>query len=193
MEKEQYIRRLSSYQKLSLGLKAYLKFTLQEMRFERSEKNDLSKEEYGGYCYLAKGSARIYRYDEKSEQEITLIFLKTGHIIPDTCITAENLRRTFYIEFLENTVLYSIPENHIDNIHKLFREAVKLTTAINADTWAITITALTDLKLMEANQRLEKLLETFPDIFSITAVKNIASYLGIHPTTLSAMRKNLIR
>jgi hypothetical protein len=193
MENEQYLHKLSSYHNLSIGLKAYLKFTLQESLFNRSEKISLSQISLGEYCYLAKGCARIYLYDEKSEQEITLLFFPAGNMLSDIQVATVHLKGVLYLEFLENSVLYTLPEKHIDNVHKLFRESVILTATVTAETLGRAIVLLTELKRFSADQRLEKLLEDFPNVFSVAAVKDVASYLGIHPTTLSVMRKKLNR
>jgi CRP-like cAMP-binding protein len=193
MEKEEYLRKLSSYHNLSIGFKAYLKFMLKESFFNRSDKICLSQTNLGGYCYLAKGSVRIYLYDEESEQEVTLLFFPFGNMLPDIKATIVHLKGTLYLDFLKDTVLYSIPEKHLGNVHKLFGESLILTATVTAETLARTIALLTDLKLMSADQRLEKLLENFPNVFGVASVKDVASYLGIHPTTLSAIRKKLNR
>jgi len=189
MENDQYLLKLSAYHNLSIGFKAYLGFTLQETFFNRLQRVCIAQTDLGGYCYLAKGSARLYVYDEESEQEITLLFFPASCMLSELKATASYLKGAVYLEFMENAVLYSIPENHMGNIHKLFMESVILTAAITAETMGKTITAVTDLKLFHADLRLKKLLEYFPSIFSVAAVKDVASYLGIHPTTLSAMRK----
>lgn len=188
MEKDQYLRKLSTYQSLSPGLKGYLKITLQETLFNGADKICISETILGGYCYLEKGSARIFLYEEDSEQEVTILFLPSRQMIPDLQLVASHFKGMLFLEFLEESILCCIPENHIPNVHKLFREAITLSMAISAETWAKTISTLTDLKLNSADQRLHQLLQAFPNIFNVTAVKNVASYLGIHPSTLSAMR-----
>ncbi|MFW0717798.1 hypothetical protein [Pedobacter sp. N23S346] len=188
MEKDQYLRKLSAYQSLSPGLKGYLKITLQENLFNGSEKICTSETILGAYCYLEKGSARIFLYEEDSEQEVTILFLPSRQMIPDLQLVANHFKGKLFLEFLEESIMLCIPEKHISNVHKLFREAITLSMAISAEAWAKIISTLTDLKLESADQRLDKLLQAFPNIFNVTAVKNVASYLGIHPSTLSAMR-----
>ncbi|GAA4213200.1 hypothetical protein GCM10022289_45010 [Pedobacter jeongneungensis] len=188
MEKATYLTRLASYQHLSVGLKAYLGFTLQQTAFKRQQQLSLSNITLGGYSYLATGSARIFLYVEDSKQEVTVLFLPCGQMLPDLQPVAQHFNGKLFLEFLEGSTLLSIPEKHMANIHKLFPESVPLNGAINAETLAGTISLLSSLKLLSANERLEKLLDSFPGVFALAAVKDIASYLGIHPSTLSAMR-----
>ncbi|MFD2287910.1 hypothetical protein GJU39_06415 [Pedobacter petrophilus] len=193
MEKEKYLQTLSAYQKLSPGLKSYLKITLQETVFDGLEKISASDTSLGGYCYLRKGSARLFLYDTESEQEVTILFLNSTQVIPDLQPIASHFKGNLFIEFLGSSTLFFIPEKHIANLHKLFREAIPLQMAISAEAWAQTINALSDLKLLNAHQRLNKLLDYFPNIFNVAAVKNVATYLGVHPSTLSAMRTKGIK
>ena len=44
-----------------------------------------------------------------------------------------------------------------------------------------------------AEERYAKLLQTNPDIFQHTSLKNIASYLGVTDTSLSRIRKEFAR
>lgn len=92
------------------------------------------------------------------------------------------------MQFSEDTELLSIPNKHNENIHKLFRESATLITEINAEILAKIIIVSSGLKIHDADQRLDKLIESFPAVFNQTAVKDVASYLGIHSSTLSAMR-----
>ena len=188
MEKEQYLSKLSSYQKLSVGFKAYLNYSICQTDFSRMEKISFNSIELGRFCYLAKGFGRIFIYDTENEKEITIMLFQSQDILPDLKSISKYLQGQLFIQFSENTTLLSIPIKHSDNMHKLFRESATLCAEINAEILAKIINILTGLKIQNAEQRLNKLLEFFPTVFSQTAVKDVASYLGIHSSTLSAMR-----
>lgn len=188
MEKEQYLSKLSSYHKLTVGFRAYLSYAMYQTDFSKMEKISLNNIALGHYGYLAKGSGRIYLYDTRNEQEITIMFFQSGDMLPNLKSISRYMQGQLFMQFLENTTLFGIPDNHTTNIHKLFRESATLINEINAEIIAKVIIMLTGLKILNADHRLNKLLESFPKVFSQTAVKDVASYLGIHSSTLSAMR-----
>ncbi|QDW24257.1 hypothetical protein [Pedobacter sp. KBS0701] len=188
MEKEQYLSKLSSYQKLSVGLSAYLNYAVYQTNFSKMEKISLDSMEPGSFCYLAKGSGRLFIYDIENEQQITILFFQAQDMLPDLKSISKYVQGQLFMQFPEDTELLSIPNKHTDNIHKLFRESATLITEINAEILAKIIIISTALKIHDADQRLDKLIESFPTVFSQIAVKDVASYLGIHSSTLSAMR-----
>ena len=188
MEKEQYLSKLSSYQKLSVGLSAYLNYAMYQTNFSKIEQIPLESTELGSFCYLAKGSGRLFVYDTENEQGITILFFQVQDMLPDLKSISKYVQGRLFMQFSEDTELLSIPNKHTDNIHKLFRESATLITEINAEILAKIIIVSSGLKIHDADQRLNKLLESFPSVFSQTAVKDVASYLGIHSSTLSAMR-----
>ncbi|WP_293788354.1 hypothetical protein [uncultured Pedobacter sp.] len=188
MEKEQYLSKLSSYHKLSIGFRAYLSYSMCQTDFRKMEKIAFNNIVIGHFCYLAKGSGRIYIYDIENEQEITVMFFQSQDMLPDFKSISKYMQGQLFIQFLEDSAVLSIPTKHRDNIHKLFRESANLNDEINAKILAKLIMIMIGLKTQNANQRLSQLLESFPTIFSQTAVKDVASYLGIHSSTLSAMR-----
>ncbi|MEH3114390.1 hypothetical protein [Pedobacter terrae] len=188
MEKEQYLTKLSSYQKLSVGLRAYLNYSMYQTDFNRMEKISSSSIALGRFCYLAKGGGRIFIYDIENEQEITVMFFQSQDMLPDFKSISKYMPGQLFIQFLEDSAVLSIPLKHNDNIHKLFHESANLYDEIDAELLAKLIMITIGLKTQNANQRLSKLLESIPTVFSQTAVKDVASYLGIHSSTLSAMR-----
>jgi hypothetical protein len=188
MEKEKYLAKLSSYHKLSVGFKAYLNYAMYHTDFRKMEKISLNSMELGRFCFLAKGSGRVFIYDTENEQEITIMFFQSQDILPDLKSISKYIQGQIFIQFLENTTILGIPDNHSTNIHKLFRESAILSNEINAEIIAKVMIMLTGLKILNADHRLDNLIESFPTVFSKAAVKDIASYLGIHSSTLSAMR-----
>lgn len=188
MEKEKYLNKLSSYQKLSVGFIAYLNYAMYQTDFGRMEKISLNSAELGRFCYLAKGSGRIFIYDTEHEQEITIMFFQSNDMLPTLKPISKYIQGQLFMQFLENTTLLSISDKHNNNLHKLFGESTSLSNEINAEMIAKVIIVLMGIKIFDADHRLDQLLESFPTVFSQTAVKDVASYLGIHSSTLSAMR-----
>lgn len=188
MEKEQYLSKLSSYHKLSVGFRAYIGYAMYQTDFMKLEKIALNNTALGHFCYLAKGGGRIFTDDTENEQEITLMFFQANDILPDFKSISRYAKGQFFIQFSEDTTLLAIPVKHGNNMHRLFRESATLSAEINAELLAKVIVMMIGLKTQSADQRLNKLLASFPMVFSQTAVKDVASYLGIHSSTLSAMR-----
>jgi hypothetical protein len=188
MKKEEYLSKLSSYQKLSIGLSAYLNYAMYQANFNKMEKISLDSTALGSFCYLAKGSGRLFIYDTENEQEITILFFQAQDMLPNLKSISKYVQGQLFIQFPENTELLSIPHIHTENIYKLFRESSDLIAGIHAEILAKIIIVSTGLKIHDADQRLDNLLESFPTVFSKIAVKDVASYLGIHSSTLSAMR-----
>lgn len=128
---------------------------------------------------VESGLLRSYALDEKGKEH-TFLFAPEGWLITDSVLPDEP--SDLYIDALEDTVvrqrdkIIAVPEAGLD-IHKIFNRMRALQKRV--------------LMLLSASalERYEHFETTYPDIVQRVPQKLIASYLGITPEALSAVKK----
>ncbi|WP_158799664.1 Crp/Fnr family transcriptional regulator [Pedobacter sp. L105] len=158
-------------------------------------KNQLHLEEdkiCNEYLFLEKGYMRAFAHDTEGS-EVTTNFCSQGQMVFEVnsffnrTRSKENIQALtdcegLYISFEElNNLFHTLPE---------FREFGR----------AVLVKGYADLKgrmlymiTETAEERYENLLKTNPQIFQFAPLKNIASYLGITDTSLSRIRKEILK
>lgn len=142
-------------------------------------KGDLNTKVY----QVKSGLLRSYSIDEKGKEHIYM-FAPEEWIIGDS--KSPDVPCDLYIDALEDSVLIQ-REKKIDSsnsdisAHKLFKRMEVLQTRI--------------IMLMSASviERYEHFLESYPNIVQRVPQRMIASYLGITPETLSAVKKTELK
>lgn len=129
--------------------------------------------------YLVKsGLLRSYSIDEKGKEHI-FMFAPEGWTIAD--FAAKDEPTSLFIDVLEDAVLIQAEKNFgqiaSENVIKLVKRANVLQNRI--------------IMLMSspAIERYEHFVKTYPDIIQRVPQKMIASYLGITPEALSAVKR----
>jgi CRP-like cAMP-binding protein len=144
------------------------------------------------YLFLKKGHMRAFAHDIDGN-EVTTNFCSQGQLVFEVSSffnrtrSKENIQALsdcegWYITFEQlNSLFHTMPEFREFGRHVLVRGYAQLKTR--------TLSMITET----AEERYEQLLKTDPEIFQHAPLKNIASYLGITDTSLSRIRKELVR
>jgi len=188
MDKEKFLQQMGGGPAVSVGLAAYIRYVLYEEKFHAKERIYLDMSELNTLSFLYKGSARLYLEQEDSSEENTIMFYLEGdfplieramEIYPGTKLA---------LEFLEDSTLQLIPDKHIHNLYKLFREFHQIQIKLNAG--LIRKMFLLQLKRnqLNAEERYDQFLKDYPKIALVCEQKKIAGFLGIDPKTLSRLR-----
>jgi hypothetical protein len=69
MDKEKFLQQMGSEPAVSVGLAAYIRYTINEEKFRAKDRIYLGQSELNTLSFLYKGSARLYIEQEDRNQE----------------------------------------------------------------------------------------------------------------------------
>ena len=133
--------------------------------------------------YVKSGLLRSYFINENSKVH-NFMFAPEGWIISDLESKALLTPTDFYIEAMEDSIVYSFDVDEFVELNKDKNEVIKkLFRRI-----AFMKKRIILLMSSSASERYEHFLETYPDLTNRVPLKMIASYLGITPEALINIR-----
>lgn len=144
------------------------------------------------YLYLEKGYMRAFAHDINGD-EVTTAFCSPGQVVFEVSSFFNRSRSKENIQALTDCEGWFITYKQLNDLfHSLpeFREFGR----------SILVKGFSDLKIRmlsmiteTAEERYEQLLKSSPEVFRHAPLKNIASYLGVTDTSLSRIRKELLK
>jgi len=142
--------------------------------------------------YVHSGALRAYCVD-KEGREATIMFAVADWWVTDMFCFLNEKPAMMYIEAIEDSCIFQLSK---ENLEKLFYNVPKFERFFrilmqNAYTRE-QLRVIENLSL-SAEERYDSFLLKYPYIASAVTQKQIASYLGITPEFLSAIRKNKIK
>jgi len=137
--------------------------------------------------FLEKGFAMAYSFEEG--RKITEAFWRSGQIMMSSNSFFEQVPAMEYIQLMEKSDLLCISYGGMQRMFEQYPEANAIYRIIMNRHYAHSRGRVHDLQYLSAWQRLEKLLNTFPDIEQLVPQDCIASYLGITPQSLSRLKR----
>ncbi len=142
--------------------------------------------------YVHSGALRAYCVD-KEGKEATIMFAVADWWVTDMFCFLNEKPAMMYIEAIEDSCIFQLSK---ENLEKLFYNVPKFERFFrilmqNAYTRE-QLRVIENLSL-SAEERYDSFLLKYPHIASAVTQKQIASYLGITPEFLSAIRKNKIK
>ncbi|HTF19759.1 MAG TPA: Crp/Fnr family transcriptional regulator [Chryseolinea sp.] len=193
-EKEAYERVLGHYNAMTPFSRADFDLVIACSRYSLIRKNDFVFRQgtipsFGGYIF--QGSLRQVITD-KSTREETVV----GFNFEDSCFG--DVRGIFYnepsrtsLQAMEDTLVGRLDKEHylylFDNCKSFARLMMVAQEIRNAEL----VQESVESKNIEAEDRYLKMLTTYPHILLRASQRDIASYLGIKPQSLSRIRKNI--
>ncbi len=138
--------------------------------------------------FLGKGAARAYLLEEGKGEEVTLWFWLQGETMVALDSFCRQVPATFYLELLEESILYRLSFQEIEGMAARFPAFRRLERALVEKALFRITRHLLDRSRLPARARYEKLMQQAPQLFHRAPVKHIASYLGMFPDTLSRLR-----
>ncbi len=139
--------------------------------------------------FIVKGSARTYFYDPEAGREITCWFWYEGEWILSLkgLFTQEETNEC--IELLQDCTVLMISASDMKKMVRLFPEYRLFERCLIEDYQSRMADHYHDLKSMANRHKFNKLMETHKEIFNLAYIRDIASFLDMHPATLSRMRR----
>ena len=152
------------------------------------DQNTISTKTY----FLEKGYVRSYTLNEDNEEVTTNIFYAPCFVNDFLSFFKKEPTKEIYQTISTCSFWETSLENVQNNFHNMpdFREFSRLLFVINYYKLNDRIIALTSQK---AETRYLNLLEKHPDIFQHVPLKIIASYLGVTNSSLSRIRKEIVK
>lgn len=138
--------------------------------------------------FVEKGILRFYYINEEGE-DITHWFLLENDFVTEINSFIQQEASEYYLETLEDSVVYTCSYDSFSNITELFPDAHQLWNIILAKSLLELGEKIKDLQFRDAKTRYDNLLEKHPTITQRVSLKHIASYLGIAQPSLSRIRK----
>ena len=140
------------------------------------------------YYFIAKGGVRIII--DTPEKEVTAWLIFENNFFSDLDSLRSGQTSKAKIVAIDDTEIFSIEANKMNEFYDAFTEWQKLGRLIMEDAFLNVVDSLVSFQVMDAETRYLQLLKK-SDIINRIPLKQLASYLGITPNSLSRIRKNI--
>lgn len=140
------------------------------------------------YYFIAKGGVRIVI--DTPEKEITAWLIFENNFFSDLDALRSGLTSKVKILAIDETKIFSINVHKMEAFFGEFPEWQKFGRLIMEDAFLNVIESLISFQIMDAETRYLQILEK-SDAINRVPLKQLASYLGITPNSLSRIRKNI--
>lgn len=138
--------------------------------------------------FLYKGAARGFAYDEEKGEEVTTWFWLEGEVMVALDSFCRQVPTSFSIELLADSVLQYVSYKELERMAGLFPGYRQLERAV-VEAYLLRIYRhYYERSSLPAQAKYEKFLQERPQLFQLAPVKDIASFLGLFPDTLSKLR-----
>jgi len=138
--------------------------------------------------FIEKGVGRSY-YLTEAGKEVTQWFFVEGQFMSSIESFFQQNPSLYYLEMLEDAVLYSITREKLDLLFARYHNMEKLGRLLSTGMLTRVVDKLSALQFQTARERHDYMLTEFPDIANRVALGHIASYLGMTQETLSRIRR----
>lgn len=145
---------------------------------------DICKELY----FVESGIGRSYFLKEDGK-EVTQWFFGSGKFMSSVDSFFQQTPSLYYLEILEDSVVYSISKNKIDELFSKYHKMEHFGRQVSIEMLTKVVNKLNAIQFQTARERYGYMLEEFPDISHRVALGHIASYLGMTQETLSRIRR----
>lgn len=140
------------------------------------------------YYFIAEGGIRVVI--SNNHKKITAWLVFENNFITDLKPLKSGLRGEKSIYALEDCVIYSIDSEKMNSLYDQFPEWQKFGRLIIEEALLNAIETLLSFQTMDAEARYLRLLRK-SDAINRVPLKQLASYLGITPNSLSRIRKKI--
>ncbi|RYF77247.1 MAG: Crp/Fnr family transcriptional regulator [Cytophagaceae bacterium] len=137
--------------------------------------------------FIADGAARAFYY--KDGKEATAWFMGQHDFIISVRSFIEQKPSHEYIQTLTDCTLVSISYSLLQQLYKKHPSFNSVGRQLVEKYYALSEERLFQLRMNTAAERYDLLLATYPAIFNQASLKQIASYIGVTPETVSRLRK----
>lgn len=138
--------------------------------------------------FVERGIGRSY-YLKDDGKDVTQWFFGEGNFMSSADSFFQQSSSFYYLEILEDSILYSISKEKMDILLAKYHKMEKLVRLLSIETLTQVVHKLNAIQFQTAKERYNYMLADFPDIAQRVSLGHIASYLGITQETLSRIRR----
>jgi CRP/FNR family transcriptional regulator, anaerobic regulatory protein len=179
----------------------YVNFLPEEMKFyeERLQLISVSKKDFllregetENYLYFVlNGIFRLYL--TKDDKEICVDFAFNNQMMSSFISFKFNKPSIINIQALEDSVVFRLHRDQINEFNSLSKNSERFTRETMELLYCQKLQREITFLTTSAEERYRRLAEKQPNLVKAIAVKDLATYLGIHPESLSRIRKKVHR
>lgn len=141
--------------------------------------------------FLNKGATRNYFL--KDGKEFTVDFQFENDFVTAYYSLITRQQSEIFIELLEDAEVVVIPLTHLSEFYAKYQNGEKIGRLMAEYQYVKRLKKEMDLLSLTAEERYTQLMRRNPALISNISVKHLSSYLGIHPESLSRIRKLHVR
>jgi CRP-like cAMP-binding protein len=136
--------------------------------------------------FVERGLLRCFY--QKGDVEVSSWFMKEGDVIISIESFYQQRESYEWIQALEDCVLYYISFEELNAVYRSFPEFNFVGRVLTEKYYTLWAQQLYALRMQQASERYQWLLNNHPELILRVSAKYIASYLGIDETTLSRIK-----
>lgn len=142
--------------------------------------------------YVHSGALRAYHID-KEGREATIMFAVADWWVTDMFCFLNAKPAMMYIEAIEDSCIFQLSKENLEKLFYTVPKFEKFFRILMQNAYTREQLRMIETLSLSAEDRYDSFLFKYPHIASAVTQKQIASYLGITPEFLSAIRKNKIK
>lgn len=139
--------------------------------------------------YVHSGALRAYFTDEAGK-ESTIMFAVSDWWVTDMYCFLNGRRAMMYIEAIEDSCIFQISKEDLDGLYIKVPKFERYFRILMQNAYTREQLRVIENLSLPAKERYNNFLNKYPHIARVVTLKQIASYLGITPEFLSAIRKS---
>ena len=138
--------------------------------------------------YVHSGALRAYHVD-KENKEVTVMFALADWWVTDMFCFVNAKPAMMYIEAIEDSRIFQLSKENLDKLFLTLPKWERFFRILMQNAYIREQLRMMEALSLSAEERYDKFLAKYPQIAQQVRQKQIASYLGITPEFLSAIRK----
>lgn len=138
--------------------------------------------------YVYSGALRAY-YIDKSGKESTIMFAVADWWVTDMYCFLNNKPAMMFIETIADSIIYQISKTNFDKLFTDIPKFERFFRILMQNAYTREQLRIIENLSLPAEERYNSFVKKYPHIAEAVTQKQIASYLGITPEFLSAIRK----
>jgi CRP-like cAMP-binding protein len=138
--------------------------------------------------YVHSGVLRSYCLD-KEGKESTIMFAVADWWVTDMYCYLNQKPAMMYIEAMEDSCIYNLSRENFDTLFTLIPKFERFFRILMQNAYTREQLRIIENLTLTAEERYDRLINKYPQFVQQVTQKQIASYLGITPEFLSAIRK----
>jgi CRP-like cAMP-binding protein len=138
--------------------------------------------------YIDSGAFRVY-YLDRNSKELTVKFATAGSWVTDMHCFLNEKPANLYIEAIDESCIYQLSAGNMEKLLQHVPSFERFFRILSQNAYTREQFRGIEMMSLTAEERYDSFLENYPEISNVATQKQIASYLGITPEFLSALRK----